>query len=132
MKSLTKIFTLNYIINLSIIFLLIYIRKYSELFFGILGSFVFFQLTELNKEYNNNKLINGYGNMQILINVIINFLILYILADFEKLYNAIIYKTVIEFDFGFLYHCIILIIFMSFNLYFNYITKKIKSIIKNK
>lgn len=86
-KSLNKFFSDNFILNI-FIFLILFILKIlfknnDGLFLGILGSYIFFALTEINTFYKVEK--RKIETNEIIFQVILNGFMLFVASDLEQL-----------------------------------------------
>lgn len=78
----------NFILNVFCLILLIYLNEYKDLFLGILGSYIFFILTEINKNYNgksseNNIVIKILRRTQ-------NIGLIFLCCCYEQILNSIL------------------------------------------
>lgn len=92
-EAISNFFKEKFLISILAIFFSVVLKPVSkDLFLGIVGSYVFFFLSEIDSFYKKNKVSEKeYRKYDIVFQVIINILLILVLGDFEKLYNYIIY-----------------------------------------
>lgn len=91
-NALENVITSNYILNLFCLILLIYLRDFKDLFFAIIGSYIFFVLNEINnnyKEMHPNK-SNKYNNVIKILKFGQYFGLLFLFCCFEEVLNSIL------------------------------------------
>ncbi len=98
-KSLDKFFSDNFILNI-FVFLILFVLKIlfknkDGLFLGILGSYIFFTLTEINTLYKAEK--RKIETNEIIFQVALNMFLLFVASDLEQLlissYNGVSLST---------------------------------------
>lgn len=113
----------NFILNLFLFIFIVLFRNSKDLLLGILGSYIFFLLTEINENYKKKEKFQYnilYLKLQIMINIV---LMLYII-NIEIIILAIVNNKELVLDFWFVFRIVILIIITIFN-YFGKTIEKI-------
>jgi hypothetical protein len=100
-KSINNFLNKKSLISILVIVFAIILKPVSkELLIGLIGSYLFFFLTEIDNFYKDNKADEKrYNKYDIFFQVIINVLLIINLADFEKIFNIIVYNKAINYDF---------------------------------
>lgn len=119
----------NFILNLFSLILIFIFRNDNSLSLGIIGSYVFFFLTEINDKYNKKKMNNKNNYIDNILLFILNFCLIAYLSNFENVFNSIIYTENININ----YLCIVIFVLIIFINYYRwvikYLLKKINNII---
>lgn len=100
-KALSNFFSKKLLISILVIVFAIVLKPVSkELLIGLIGSYLFFFLTEIDNFYKDNKADdNKYNKYDIFFQVVINVLLIINLADFEKLFNLVVYNKSLDYEF---------------------------------
>ena len=119
----------NFILNLFSLILIFIFRNDNSLSLGIIGSYVFFFLTEINDKYNKKKMNNKNNYIDNILLFILNFCLIAYLSNFENVFNSIIYTENININ----YLCLVIFVLIIFINYYRwvikYLLKKINNII---
>lgn len=120
---LIKFIKENFILNLFLLIFIMFFKNSKDLLLGILGSYLFFFLTEINENYKNRKKLN-YNDVYLVLQIIMNIILLLYIVNIEIILSAIISGKIINLNFWFIFRVVILIIAVLVN----YFAKSIKNI----
>lgn len=96
MESLSEFFKENFLVSFLIVLGCVYLQQFNkELFIALIGGWLFYFFDGFNKHYQKNKRkyrCTKFSKSDIIIQVIINIIILFIIGDFERLLNFVTFK----------------------------------------
>lgn len=96
MESLSEFFKENFLVSFLIVLGCVYLQQFNkELFIALIGGWLFYLFDGFNKHYQKNKRkyrCTQFSKSDIIIQVIINIIILFIIGDFERLLNFVTFK----------------------------------------
>lgn len=128
-----KFFKSKFALNIIFICLIIFMKRYTNLFIGLVGSYIFFALTDINKNYEKSKNTDykdeGVGLLQQLIQTLLNILLLYSFVSIERIYVDIMNGNNISISFSDASNLLSFIIVIVIN---NFYLKIIQYFFKNK
>lgn len=124
LEVLIDFFKEKFILHLALFIFCWLFKNNNSILLGLIGSYIFFFLEQLNKAYIKNKVAYKMPKLFIPIQFIINFLLLYYLTDIEKFYlltqkNDIIIPTFYEITI----HSLIVMILFIFNYNYDFLIK---------